>query len=186
MNKRKFDRQCTLLLDDVYRFLFHLCGHQQTAEDLTQETFLRARRYRSSLRSDALPKSWLLKIGHNLYRDWLKKSRLVIPLDAESTREYVSDSTPVEDIFQRIQNQEVRSLLQSLPEDFREVIILQDVHELGYQEIADILDCPIGTVMSRLHRGRNLLERKLRGVLRSTDRQETEGDNLIHFRRRKG
>lgn len=158
MTERNLEEKAAHFLKDIYRFLYHLCEDPQTAEDLTQETFLRAFRYRSSYNPDFSLKSWLLKIAHNLYRDWLKKNSLRFSIeDPESIPKEISAPAFEERLMERIPDREVLRALKSLPDEFREVVLLRDVEEMSYQEIAEVVNCPLGTVMSRLHRGRNQL-----------------------------
>ncbi|MBI4455781.1 MAG: sigma-70 family RNA polymerase sigma factor [Acidobacteria bacterium] len=177
MNRREFEKAVPTFLEDVHRFLCHLCDDLQTAEDLTQETFLRALRYRSSYNADFSLKSWLLKIAHNAYRDWMRKSNLRLTVEISETPAPEPSTASFEDeLLAKVPDEEVVRAVRALPEDFREVVLLRDVEEMTYQEIAEVLHCPVGTVMSRLHRGRNRLSEKLldwardRGWARKADK----------------
>lgn len=184
MKKREFEQRFVHLLDDIYRFLYHLSGNQQIAEDLTHETYFRARRYRSTLKPDRSAKPWLLKIAHNQYRDWLTKNSLQMPLETIAEKDAPSDLDPEEQFFESVRDDQIRAALRSLPDDFREVVVLRDIHDLSYQEISEVLNCPLGTAMSRLHRARNLLARKLRKLALGRDESEEDPQNLVEFRKR--
>ncbi|MCH9027444.1 MAG: sigma-70 family RNA polymerase sigma factor [Proteobacteria bacterium] len=166
MTERNFEKKAAHFLKDIYRFLYHLCEDPQTAEDLTQETFLRAFRYRSSYNPDFSLKSWLLKIAHNLYRDWLKKSSLRFSIeDPESIPKEVSTPAFEERLMERIPDREVLRAITSLPDEFREVVLLRDVEGMSYQEIAQTMECPVGTVRSRIFRAREAIDKKIRPLL---------------------
>ena len=149
---------------DVYRFALHMCGSPALAEDVVQDVFLAvigaARRYRPG-RSGVLP--WLLGIASNHVRRWRHRRKLHPLPDAES-REGTALSTMndlVGDLTrERHQAELVRALL-ALPVRYREVIVLCDLQELSYEAAAGGLGCAVGTVRSRLHRGRAQLARSL-------------------------
>ena len=149
---------------DVYRFALHMSGSRALAEDVVQDVFVavieHAARYRPG-QSGVLP--WLLGIASNHVRRW-RHRRQWLPLPAEGSdagRRMAAETNPVGDLT-RAQHQAalVRALLE-LPVRYREVIVLCDLQELSYEAAASGLGCAIGTVRSRLHRGRKLLARAL-------------------------
>ena len=148
----------------VYRFAFHMAGLEATAEDVTQEVFLavmdEAGRY-DARRGSVI--GWLCGITRNLVRRRLERERFLQPLgddDPGQTPQAVSD--PLADLAQAERIGLLRRAVMSLPPRYREAVLLCDLEELSYTEAAAALDCAVGTVRSRLHRGRALLAAKLR------------------------
>ncbi|OUW15689.1 MAG: hypothetical protein CBD18_08460 [Opitutales bacterium TMED158] len=146
---------------NLYRFALSLCRSSDQAWDLTQETFLVWARKRSSIRSEKATKSWLYT---TLYREFLKvarrNARLVALEDQEMDYENLSDSDADLPSFD---SGNVMELLMDLKIEYRKAVTLYYLESYSYKEIAEILDIPIGTVMSRLARGKDVLRRKLRG-----------------------
>lgn len=149
---------------DVYRFAAHMCGSTSLAEDVVQDVFLaviqEASRYQPG-RSGVRP--WLLGIAGNHVRRW-RHRRVFLPLPAEGTgdgRGMQSETDPVADLTRERHGAELMRALIALPPRFREVIVLCDLHELSYEVAAGTIGCAIGTVRSRLHRGRAMLARAL-------------------------
>jgi len=159
---KPFEKQAVCYVEDVYRFLHHLCRDPNRAQDLTQDTYLRAFRYQSSYDPSYSVKPWLMKIAHNVYREWLRRTSLELTLPVEDPPAAEPEIASFEeDLLERIPGAEILSALRSLPDEYREVVLLRDVEELSYREIAEVLQRPVGTVMSRLSRGRSLLQKKL-------------------------
>jgi RNA polymerase sigma-70 factor (ECF subfamily) len=151
---------------DVYRFALHMCGSAAQAEDVVQDVFLAviedASRYRPG-RSGVLP--WLLGIARNHVRRW-RDRRPVLPLPGEDTadgRRLAAESNPVGDLTRERQEAALARALVALPARYREAIVLCDLQELSYETAARVLGCAVGTVRSRLHRGRARLARALGG-----------------------
>jgi RNA polymerase sigma-70 factor, ECF subfamily len=144
-----------------------LSRNSTEAEDLVQETCLRALRGIEGLRADGSVKSWLFTILRNIWRNQLRQQRTApdrVELDAdENGANEPADAAqdPYTAYVNRVEREQVRAAIQQLPLEFREIIILREYEELSYQEIAALLDCPPGTVMSRLARARS----KLRDLL---------------------
>jgi RNA polymerase sigma-70 factor (ECF subfamily) len=171
-----FDELVVLYQDRVYSHCVHLTGHTEDAYDLAQEVFLRAYRSISSFRGDADFGTWLHRIAVNLWINERKRARnrlLVLPLDEPiatakgevMVREFESDApTPEEQVEQRELMDRLRSALTRVPEEFRLVLILRDIEGYSYQDIADMTGHSLGTVKSRLSRGRNLLKKLLTGL----------------------
>jgi RNA polymerase sigma-70 factor (ECF subfamily) len=165
-------------LDGLYGYAMVLSRNSAEAEDLVQETCLRALRGMDGLRSHDSAKSWLFTILRNIWFNQLRHRRTVpdvVELDAEGS-EPNEPADPAQDphtdYVNKLEREQVRGAIQHLPEEFREIIILREYEELSYQEIAVILDCPPGTVMSRLARARSKLRELLPKGLMSPQLQE--------------
>jgi RNA polymerase sigma-70 factor, ECF subfamily len=150
-------------LDRLYGYAVVLSRNRAEAEDLVQETCLRALRGIGQLRPDGNVKSWLFTILRNIWLNQLRQRRTapeLVGLDAEENRAYEpadAAQNPLNGIVNKVLREQVRVAIQQLPVEFREIIILREYEELSYQEIAGLLGCPIGTVMSRLARARSRL-----------------------------
>lgn len=165
--------QTEKLLDEhhaaVFRYAYRLCGCTSTAEDIAQEVFLRAFRSLHQLREEQAARGWLLVITRNEFARWCrhKSETIGIDLDAEV-------GADLEQPPELEQNEWVEHALQQLPNDFRLVLVMFYFEELSYAEIAEQLQIPIGTVMSRLSRGRTHMKTALaNGLVRDTDASES-------------
>ncbi len=157
---RQFEQLTLPHLGALYRGARSL-SDEETANDLVQETYLRAWKYFESFDRATNCRAWLFRILRNVWTDRWRKNRLEIPL-AES-EETVEPYYDWEDEFLKAEfSSTVARALAELPVEYRWAVLLADVEELSYQEIANILSCPIGTVMSRINRGRKMLARLLR------------------------
>jgi RNA polymerase sigma-70 factor (ECF subfamily) len=146
-------------MDAAYNLARYLSRDPSAAEDIVQNAFLHAFRGFAGFRGDA-PKAWLFAILRNCFLDWARaKGGDPIPLDEDAARaDQASDGETPETILGRSRDAEmVRATVESVPEPFRETIVLRELEELSYKEIAMITGVPIGTVMSRLARGRQML-----------------------------
>jgi RNA polymerase sigma-70 factor, ECF subfamily len=157
-------------LNGLYGYAMTLARNQAEAEDLVQETYLRAVQAFSQLRPDSNLKSWLFTILRNVrlnqVRDGLSKPR-VVEMDEPSggvMREFEDKSSkdPLFLYLTKVKQADVRKAIEGLPAVYREVVVLREWEELSYEEIAHVLDCPPGTVMSRLSRAREKLKEMLR------------------------
>lgn len=154
-------------LDGLYGYALVLSRNRAEAEDLVQETCLRALRGMSGLRARGSLKSWLFTILRNIWLNQLRHRRTapeMVELDSDGRgQDEPADAAqdPHTDYVSQVEREQVRAAIQQLPAEFREIIILREYEELSYQEIAAVLDCPSGTVMSRLARARS----RLRGLL---------------------
>jgi RNA polymerase sigma-70 factor, ECF subfamily len=154
-------------LDGLYGYAMALSRNTSEAEDLVQETCLRALRSMDSLRADGSLKSWLFTILRNVWLNQLRHQRTVgemVELDADGSEpnEPVDRAPdPHADYVSKFEREQVRTAIRALPVEFREIIMLREYEELSYQEIATLLDCPVGTVMSRLARARSKLRELL-------------------------
>jgi RNA polymerase sigma-70 factor (ECF subfamily) len=167
----RFEEEALELSDQVYRVARRLVGSREEAEDLMQETYARAFRSWRSYTPGTNLRAWLLRILTNLNIDRgrrLQRAPDTQPLEEgdyflynkleESSREPRSDQDAVVD---RLSQDDVVGALSAVPHDFRDVLVLVDIGDFTYQDAAQILDIPIGTVMSRLHRGRRILKTAL-------------------------
>jgi RNA polymerase sigma-70 factor (ECF subfamily) len=161
-----FEEMVTSHLDPLYRTALRLTGRPQDAEDLVQETYLRAWRSLHTYRPGTNPKAWLFRILHNAHIDRYRAStRTVQTVDEMEGQDpaFVVHDTPESVVLSGVMDAEIRQALMALPEVFRSCLILADLEGFSYQEIADILGIPRGTVMSRLFRGRRAMRRALAG-----------------------
>jgi RNA polymerase sigma-70 factor (ECF subfamily) len=167
----RFEEEALELADQVYRVARRLVSSREEAEDLMQETYARAFRSWRSYTPGTNLRAWLLRILTNLNIDRGRRRQRapeMQPLEEgdyflynrleEASREPRSDQDLVVD---RLSQDDVVSALSAVPHDFRDVVVLVDIGDFTYQDAAQILDIPIGTVMSRLHRGRRILKTAL-------------------------
>ncbi|HEY7379566.1 MAG TPA: sigma-70 family RNA polymerase sigma factor [Gaiella sp.] len=168
----RFEEEALELADQVYRVARRLVSSREEAEDLVQETYSRAFRSWQSYTPGTNLRAWLLRILTNLNIDRGRKIQRApeqTPLDeagdyylanklVEQSGEQVLDQ---ERVVERLSQDSIVTALSSLPHDFRDVVVLVDLGEFSYADAAQILDIPIGTVMSRLHRGRRQLKQRL-------------------------
>lgn len=185
-SRRRFEELALPHLGALYRFAMKLTGDGFAAEDLVQETYLRALNAFSNLRDPDRVKPWLFQIISRLAIDRHRSARHEIPLpspedlDRFSLYDLIWEEDPLpysdrlhEDVLGQFRDEEVRAALLALPEAYRVALVLLYSEGMSYRELADVLGCPVGTVMSRLHRGRKLLERELweyakkRGLVRT-------------------
>ena len=151
-------------LDGLYGYAMTLTRNQAEAEDLVQETYLRAMGAFERLRPGSNLKSWLFTILRNLRFNQIRDSRIKprsVDNDSQSSTPELTDKSskdPLSLYLTKIQQADVRKAIESLPAVYREVIVLREFEQLSYSEIAQVLDCPPGTVMSRLSRARENLK----------------------------
>jgi RNA polymerase sigma-70 factor (ECF subfamily) len=164
-----FEEDALLHAEHLYRIALRLTGSRQAAEDLVQETYLRAFRAWRSYRPGTNLAAWLATIMRNANLDELRRqSRRPVqePLDEDGdyylyNRLAAAGPQPQDEVIARLSGNAIVSALGDLPPSFREVVVLVDVGDFTYADAAGILGIPIGTVMSRLYRGRRLLKRAL-------------------------
>jgi RNA polymerase sigma-70 factor, ECF subfamily len=158
-------------MDGLYAYAIVLSRNPALAADLVQDTYVRALKAKNSLRPDSNIKSWLFTILRNIWLNYLRHERSgpkIAELDSDDNLAELSvaDSEDPYDLYvKKLQREQVRAAIQQLPLDFREIIILREYEELSYSEIASVLQCPVGTVMSRLARARAKLESLLSALL---------------------
>ncbi len=174
IHKHSWDFEATAMpfLDSLYNTAYRMARNAQDAEDLVQETYLKAYKYYDKFQEGTNFKAWLFKILKNTFINSYRKKQAT-PLqsdfaeieDAFETR--VSEEvrqkakSPEDQALEGVLDHDVQRAIQSLPPDYRMAVVLADLEDLSYKEIAAILEVPVGTVMSRLYRGRKLLETAL-------------------------
>lgn len=155
--------QLLLHLNAAYNLARWLTRNETDAEDVVQEAYLRAFKHlRSCHGGDSRP--WLLAIVRNTFYTWLQRNRAPerqIPFDEEIHIAEEDHLNPEALLLQKATRQVVRQAIEELPVEFREVIVLRELEELSYKQIADVTEIPMGTVMSRLARARKRLEQNL-------------------------
>jgi RNA polymerase sigma-70 factor (ECF subfamily) len=167
----RFEDEALALSDQVYRVARRMVGSREEAEDLVQDTYARAFRAWRQYQSGTNLRAWLLRILTNLNID--RGRRVQRTPDSQPLEEgdyylynmlesTLPDANPDEErVIERLSQNAVVEALADVPHDFRDVIVLVDIAEFSYADAAQILDIPVGTVMSRLHRGRRLLKQRL-------------------------
>src|SRR2546425_499293 len=165
--RASFEREALVHLDSLYRVALRLTGNPAEADDLVQETMLKAYRAWHQFEQGTNAKGWLLTIlRHAFINEYRRRTRHPETVDVDTIEPYavfseVQDEDPQGAFFDRIVDDEVLRAIDQLPEVFRETLVLSDVEGMSYQEIAGILEVPVGTVKSRLFRARQLLQGKL-------------------------
>ena len=152
----------------IYALAYRVIGREEDARDVAQETFLRAFRALSGFKGQAKFSSWLYRITLNLCRDWIRRERRTPVAQAPEGVDLIElageaePSESVEDLVSRRElSRVVARAMAALPEDQRTAIILKEYHGLTFQEIADLLDCPLSTVKTRLYQGLTVLRKHL-------------------------
>lgn len=171
----RFNEEMLAHMDAMYSYALYLTSDRAEADDLVQETFLKAYRFFDSFERGTNARAWLHRIMRNTYINEYRRIKRqpniveydeqisayqMVPASENRKREVFEKS--VEDIFE----DEVAAAIAGLPEKFKTVVVMRDVEDLPYEEIAEALDLPVGTVRSRLHRARALLFDRLRGYAR--------------------
>ena len=204
-----FQNEALVHLDALYGVALRMTKNERDAEDLVQDTLLKAYTHFDKYKRGTNCKAWLFKILTNTFINrYRKKSKEKVYLvdDADyrplAERAIAPKENPLEggaedeeDWYKKLFSDKVKDALEEVPTDFRMVVLLADLYDFSYKETADIVGCPIGTVMSRLYRGRRLLASKLvdyaleRGALSYDPRVEVEQDGeitkVIEFKRRR-
>jgi RNA polymerase sigma-70 factor (ECF subfamily) len=166
----EFEAEALPHMDVLYNFALRTTGNQDDARDLLQETYLKAYRFWEKYEKGTNIRAWLFRIMKNSYINrYRKETKEPDKVDYEEIENFYNliraESTDPNDLqeklFGNLLGDEVSNALESLPDDFRTVVILSDIEGLTYEEIAEFVECPIGTVRSRLHRGRKLLQARL-------------------------
>jgi RNA polymerase sigma-70 factor (ECF subfamily) len=168
-----FDTLVVLYINDIYRLLFRLTADEQEAQDLTQETFLKALKAIKNFRGESSLKTWLFRIAINTsrsrFRWWeRRKLHLIISLDSNDEKDNWSNRLssyefldPEEELLRKEKESILLKALRLLHKKFRDAVVLRDIEGLSYEEIAEILQTNVGTVKSRIARGRLELRKKL-------------------------
>ncbi len=169
-----FEKEALPWMENLYRTARWMVGNEMEAEDLVQETFAQALNSFHRYERGTNCRAWLMKIMDNLnHKRWRKLGQLKLVADTEEIiAETVAFEPPTP---QSVTDDEVLIALGKIPAQFRQIVVMTDVEDFAYREVADILQIPIGTVMSRLHRGRRLLRAELAGYAKNygfTDAKE--------------
>jgi len=167
---KEFEQEALPHMDALYNFALRMTGDGDDANDLVQDTFLKAFRFFNKFEKGTNCKAWLFRIMKNTFiNSYRKKTKEPDKVDYEDIEKFYetvkpssTDSAHLEkEIYDNLLDDEITSAIASLPDDFKTVIILSDIEGFTYDEIADFVDCPVGTVRSRLHRARKMLFAKL-------------------------
>jgi RNA polymerase sigma-70 factor (ECF subfamily) len=171
-DRQAFDQLVERYHKQAYNIAYRMTGNHADAEDLTQEAFIRAFRFFAQYKRELPFDSWLYKIMSNVFVDMLRRrpkaqirslDQPIATEDGEALLEIADTSDGPEDLLMsREMDSRIQAALNSIPEDFRLAVIYADIEGLSYEEIADAMSCSIGTVRSRLHRGRKLLRDRLK------------------------
>jgi RNA polymerase sigma-70 factor (ECF subfamily) len=204
-----FEEQVLHHLDALYGVALRMTRHASSAEDLVQDTVFKAVRAKTQYKPGTNLKAWLLRILTNTFinrhrRGGLERDLLEGPDAAPLADRWIGSATmramrdPEREALAPLVEAEVRAALDALPENFRLPIVLSDVEGLSYKEIADVMGCPVGTVMSRLHRARKILQETLRdhavalGIIEDNDADVlkdavgSDAVSLDEYRRKRG
>jgi RNA polymerase sigma-70 factor (ECF subfamily) len=166
----RFEEEALALSDQVYRVARHLASSREDADELMQETYARAFRSWRSFQPGTNMRAWLLRILTNLNIDRGRRQQRTPQMQPLEANDYFlydrlsesGDGDSDEDkVVERLSQDDIVTALSAVPHDFRDVIVLVDLGDFSYADAAQILDIPVGTVMSRLHRGRRILKREL-------------------------
>jgi RNA polymerase sigma-70 factor, ECF subfamily len=166
----RFEEDALALSDQVYRVARHLASSREDADELMQETYARAFRSWRSFQPGTNMRAWLLRILTNLNIDRGRRQQRAPQMQPLEANDYFlydrlaenGDGVSDEDkVVERLSQDDIVTALSAVPHDFRDVIVLVDLGDFSYADAAQILDIPVGTVMSRLHRGRRILKREL-------------------------
>jgi RNA polymerase sigma-70 factor, ECF subfamily len=171
--RREFERTALPHLDVLYGVAYRLTRHRGDAEDLVQDALLRAYRFWHTFEPDSNCKAWLLRILTNTFLNKYNKRKREREIIGEAQQEQaavdgvlvhegsLAQRDPEGVLIDRMVSDDVARALTDIPPDFRVAVVLCDIEGLSYKEIAEVIDCPVGTVMSRLYRGRQLLKKSL-------------------------
>jgi RNA polymerase sigma-70 factor (ECF subfamily) len=203
--RKEFEKSALQHLDAMYGVALRLTRDERDAEDLVQDTFVRALRFHERFEPGTNMRAWLLRILTNTfinrYRKRQRERQLADQLELGPDHEALLSSESVQrlrdpesELQRGLLREELARAVDSLPEEFRVAVVLADVYGCSYKEIASVLDCPIGTVMSRLHRGRKALQAQLVeqaisvGLIGRDEshRREPDATDLGEYRRRRG
>jgi len=168
--QKDFEREAVPHMDVLYNYALRMTGNEDDASDLLQETYLKAYRFWDKYEKGTNIRAWLFRIMKNSYINrYRKESKEPDTVDYDEVKNFyntirhesVDPNDLQERLFGNLLEDDVAEALESLPEDLKTVVILCDIEGFTYEEIAEFVECPIGTVRSRLHRGRKMLQAKL-------------------------
>jgi RNA polymerase sigma-70 factor (ECF subfamily) len=174
---KDFEEEAMPFTQDLFRVAMFLKRNKDLAEDLVQETMMQAFKSFHRYKLGTNCKAWLTTIMYNTHYKQLKKqTRLKLVEDKD---ELIAKTVPFEaSVPERITDEDVLAALENVPQHFKEIVVLCDVESFSYKEIAAIMDIPIGTVMSRLHRGRKVLRNELAVYARNFGIGDTGEENI--------
>lgn len=176
VHKKGWDFEAVAMpfVDALYNTAYRMTRNSEDAEDLVQETYLKAYRYYDKFEEGTNFKAWLFKIMKNTFINNYRRKQNIPPqadfADIEESFESIvsqdapsqnQTKSPEEELLEDVLDEDVQRALDELPEDYRMVVLLADLEDFSYKEIAEILEVPVGTVMSRLYRGRRRLEKAM-------------------------
>ncbi len=179
--KDQFAREAMAHLDHLYRVAFHLAKESDEAQDLVQEAYARALGSYEQFAPGSNMKAWVTRILYNLFSDrYRQRKKMVLVEDSFTEREETSDywetvpaqnPGPENQILQKELNTKITDALKKIPQEFRLPIVLVDMGDFSYEEAAEILSCPLGTIRSRLSRGRRLVHKHLQDYVGIQERK---------------
>lgn len=199
--REEFEASAFRHIDALYSHALHLTRSAADAEDLVQDTFLKAYKSFDQFERGTNFRAWLFRIQFNTFVNRYRRATREHTINESLSWEPAGDSVlgrsamqalldPDSEALRPVIAREIENALDTLPEDYRVIILLADVEELSYKEIAQVLGCPIGTVMSRLHRARRMLQKQLveyadeLGILdQRTNEEESNTVSLEAYRR---
>ena len=171
VKRKSFDAEALPHMDALYRTALRMTKNTNDAEDLVQETYVKAYRFWEKFEPGSNARAWLFKIMTNVFiNEYRSKSRTPVAVNVDELDDnflygQLATSAPADNpekqLFAKIFDDDVKRAIENLPEDFRLVVVLSFIEGFSYQEIAEIADLQLGTVKSRLHRGRKLLQKEL-------------------------
>jgi RNA polymerase sigma-70 factor (ECF subfamily) len=189
-DKTKFSEQAMPFMDALYTAALRLAHNAADAEDLVQETYLKAYRAYDGFEEGTNLRAWLYRILTNTFiNSYRSKKRRPDETDIDEVEDLylyrrlggleaaAAGRSAEDELLDWFSDSEVKEAVESLPEQFRIAVLLSDIEGFSYKEIAEILDIPIGTVMSRLHRGRKALQRQLYEFAKSRHLTSVDGPN---------
>lgn len=172
--REAFEAQMLPYLDSLYRAALSMTRNAQDADDLVQDTFVRAFQYFDQFRAGTNARAWLFRILTNLFINAYRRNKreperssfeeledFYLYNRLADANQAAGSEPPEQAVLNKIQGDAVREAIAKLPDEYRETVVLADLHEFSYQEISEMLEIPIGTVRSRLSRGRKLVQRAL-------------------------
>lgn len=172
VSKAYFEQTALIHLDFLHNLALKITRNEDDAQDLVQETFMRAYRFFDKYEPGTNCKAWLYRILKNTFiNHYRKQHRRPSEVDFEAIEETqetqvkqtgLKHGDPEETLINSLLKEDVRQAFDQLPQDYREALFLSLVEGFSYREIAQMMDCPIGTVMSRIHRGRKLMQKQLK------------------------
>ena len=200
--RQTFEKEALPHLDALYGMALRLTHDERQADDLVQDSLVKAYRFFHRFEEGSNIKAWLFKVLVNTFYNTVRKEKNQrrLELEAEVDSHYdrflsastMSGQKAEEVLLDKLVMEKLRAEVEKLPAEFRDAVLLCDLHDFSYKEIADILGCPVGTVMSRLYRGRRLLQKRLyqyaleQGYLRATPGEVQGAASLDAYRQRKG